>query len=147
MEVRVSCVPTPGAEPQGIRVRISEPKKGPATCASPPNRDSARIRCPSMSEKDFYRKTASLDRRERFLTLSGAEIKRGLVSTGADAQRRKNPMLDRKSRSEARGVRRHPPPGSIETCVEAILWNWDLQLSGDIRRVFGVVLLALYGPA
>ena len=97
MEVRVSCVPVPGAEPQGIRVRIPEPK----TATSPPSRDtgSMRIRCPSMSEKDFYRKTASLDRRERYPTLSGAEIKRGLVSTGADAQRRRNPMLDRKNRS------------------------------------------------
>lgn len=96
MEVRVSCVPSPGAEPQGIRVRIPEPNKG---AASPPTRDAMRIRCPSISEKDFYRKTASLDRRERYPTLSGAEIKRGLVSTGADAQRRRNPMLDRKNRS------------------------------------------------
>ncbi|OAD60539.1 hypothetical protein WN48_05056 [Eufriesea mexicana] len=79
MEVRVSCVPTPGAEPQGIRVKIPEPAKRPT---SPPFHDPMRARCPSVPEKDLYRKTASLDRRDRYPTLSGAEIKRGLIPGG-----------------------------------------------------------------
>lgn len=98
MEVRVSCVPSPGAEPQGIRVRIPEPKKRPI---SPPSRDSTmRARCPSVPEKDLYRKSASLDRRDRYPTLSGAEIKRGLIPGGVDAapRNRRNPMLDRRNR-------------------------------------------------
>lgn len=99
MEVRVSCVPTPGAEPQGIRVRIPEPKKRPM---SPPLHESVamRTRCPSVPEKDFYRKTSSLDRRERYSTLSGAEIKRGLIPDSAEAPqtRKRNPMLDRRNR-------------------------------------------------
>ncbi|KAL6425254.1 hypothetical protein ACFW04_009473 [Cataglyphis niger] len=99
MEVRVSCVPTPGAEPQDIRVRIPEPKKRPM---SPPLHESVamRTRCPSVPEKDFYRKTSSLDRRDRYSTLSGAEIKRSLVSDSAELPqtRRRNPMLDRRNR-------------------------------------------------
>lgn len=98
IEVRVSCVPTPGAEPQGIRVRIPEPKKRPM---SPPlHEPMARTRCPSVPEKDFYRKTVSLDRRDRYPTLSGAEIKRGLIpgSSTAESARRRNPMLDRRNR-------------------------------------------------
>ncbi|EZA61018.1 Prickle-like protein [Ooceraea biroi] len=99
MEVRVSCVPTPGAEPQGVRVRIPEPKKRPM---SPPIHESStmRVRCPSVPEKDFYRKTASLDRRDRYPTLSGAEIKRGLIpsTTEPSGIRRRNPMLDRRNR-------------------------------------------------
>lgn len=103
MEVRVSCVPIPGAEPQGIRVRIPEPKKRPM---SPPLHESVatRTRCPSVPEKDFYRKTSSLDRRDRYSTLSGAEIKRSLLGaisdSAADAPqtRRRNPMLDRRNR-------------------------------------------------
>lgn len=100
MEVRVSCVPSPGAEPQGIRVRIPEPKKRPV---SPPfHHDSMRARCPSVPEKDLYRKTASLDRRDRYPTLSGAEIKRGLIPGGgldvAPPRNRRNPMLDRRNR-------------------------------------------------
>lgn len=100
MEVRVSCVPSPGAEPQGIRVRIPEPKKRPV---SPPfHHDSMRARCPSVPEKDLYRKTASLDRRDRYPTLSGAEIKRGLIPGGglemAAPRNRRNPMLDRRNR-------------------------------------------------
>ncbi|KAL6260543.1 hypothetical protein P5V15_008065 [Pogonomyrmex californicus] len=99
MEVRVSCVPTPGAEPQDVRVRIPEPKKRPM---SPPlfEATATRTRCPSVPEKDFYRKTSSLERRDRYPTLSGAEIKRGLVSNSAEPlqTRRRNPMLDRKNR-------------------------------------------------
>jgi len=99
MEVRVSCVPTPGAEPQDIRVRIPEPKKRPM---SPPLLESTvtRTRCPSVSEKDFYRKTSSLERRDRYPTLSGAEIKRGLIPNSVEPlqTRRRNPMLDRKNR-------------------------------------------------
>lgn len=100
-EVRVSCITSPGAEPQGIRVRIPEPKKGipPVPPPVPAVIESPRIRCPTISEKDIYRKTVSLDRRDRYPTLSGAEIKRGLQATGADAQKRRNPMLDRKNRS------------------------------------------------
>ncbi|CAG5107553.1 Similar to esn: Protein espinas (Drosophila melanogaster) [Cotesia congregata] len=97
VEVRVSCVAGPGGEPQGVRVRIPEPKKRPI---SPP---STRTRCPSVPEKDFYRKTASLDRRERYPTLSGAEIKQyASVSTdlprAATASAKRNPMLDRRNR-------------------------------------------------
>lgn len=96
VEVRVSCVATPGAEPQGVRVRIPEPKKRPM---SPP---SIRTRCPSVPEKDFYRKTASLDRRERYPTLSGAEIKQYVSGSSdfprANASARRNPMLDRRNR-------------------------------------------------
>ncbi|XP_044598698.1 zinc finger protein 845 isoform X3 [Cotesia glomerata] len=97
VEVRVSCVAGPGGEPQGVRVRIPEPKKRPI---SPP---STRTRCPSVPEKDFYRKTASLDRRERYPTLSGAEIKQyASVSTdlprAATASVKRNPMLDRRNR-------------------------------------------------
>lgn len=96
MEVRVSCVSSPGAEPQGIRVKIPEPKKRPM---SPPFHETTRARCPSVSEKDFYKKAVSLDRRDRYPTLSGAEIKRGLIPGGVDAPRtRRNPMLDRKNR-------------------------------------------------
>lgn len=98
MEVRVSCVPTPGAEPQGVRVRIPEPKKRPM---SPPFLESTvtRTRCPSVPEKDFYRKTSSLERRDRYPTLSGAEIKRGLISNSTEPlTRRRNPMLDRRNR-------------------------------------------------
>lgn len=97
MEVRVSCVATPGAEPQGIRVKIPEPKKRPT---SPPFDDPMRARCPSVPEKDLYRKAVSLDRRDRYPTLSGAEIKRGLIPGGVDVPRttRRNPMLDRKYR-------------------------------------------------
>lgn len=101
MEVRVSCVPSPGAEPQGIRVRIPEPKKRPVS--PPQSRDSTmmRARCPSVPEKDLYRKAASLDRRDRYPTLSGAEIKRGLIPGGgveAAPRNRRNPMLDRRNR-------------------------------------------------
>jgi len=102
MEVRVSCAPTPGGEPQGVRVRIPEPKKRPM---SPPIHEpgAMRARCPSVPEKDFYRKTASLNRRDRYSTLSGAEIKRGLMPDAAEsassaAVRRRNPMLDRRNR-------------------------------------------------
>ncbi|CAD1479218.1 unnamed protein product, partial [Heterotrigona itama] len=97
MEVRVSCVPTPGAEPQGIRVKIPEPKKRPT---SPLVDDPMRARCPSVPEKDLYKKAVSLDRRDRYPTLSGAEIKRGLIPGGVDVPRttRRNPMLDRKYR-------------------------------------------------
>ncbi|XP_018349456.1 PREDICTED: zinc finger protein 850 isoform X4 [Trachymyrmex septentrionalis] len=98
MEVRVSCVATPGAEPQDIRVRIPEPKKRPM---SPPLLESTmRTRCPSVPEKDFYRKTSSLERRDRYPTLSGTEIKRGLMSNSAEPlqTRRRNPMLDRRNR-------------------------------------------------
>ena len=97
MEVRVSCVATPGAEPQGIRVKIPEPKKPPT---SPPFDDPMRARCPSVPEKDLYKKAVSLDRRDRYPTLSGAEIKRGLIPGGVDVPRttRRNPMLDRKYR-------------------------------------------------
>ncbi|KAK0093062.1 hypothetical protein PV326_014401 [Microctonus aethiopoides] len=99
VEVRVSCIPSPGAEPLGIRVKIPEPKKRPL---SPPlSREMARTRCPSVAEKDFYRKTASLDRRERYSTLSGTEIKYGIgsIDTGNNNSRtRRNPMLDRKNR-------------------------------------------------
>lgn len=96
MEVRVSCVSSPGAEPQGIRVKIPEPKKRPM---SPPFHEATRARCPTVSEKDFYKKAVSLDRRDRYPTLSGAEIKRGLIPGGVDAPRtRRNPMLDRKNR-------------------------------------------------
>lgn len=95
MEVRVSCVPTPGAEPQGVRVRIPEPKKRPM---SPPIHGL----CPSVPEKEFYRKAVSMDRRDRYPTLSGAEIKRGLIPDAAveplTAARRRNPMLDRRNR-------------------------------------------------
>ncbi|XP_076661916.1 four and a half LIM domains protein limpet isoform X4 [Halictus rubicundus] len=94
MEVRVFCVPTPGAEPQGIRVKIPEPKKRPM---SPPILETMRARCPS--EKDYYRKTSSLDRRDRYPTLSGAEIKRGLIPGSLEMPRgKRNPMLDRKNR-------------------------------------------------
>ena len=98
MEVRVSCVAAPGAEPQGIRVRIPEPKNRPV---SPPIHEPMRTRCPSVPERDLYKKTASLDRRDRYPTLSGAEIKWGLgVSAQGDIQPRgrRNPMLDRKNR-------------------------------------------------
>ncbi|XP_078038825.1 four and a half LIM domains protein limpet isoform X4 [Augochlora pura] len=96
MEVRVFCVPTPGAEPQGIRVKIPEPKKRPM---SPPILETMRARCPSASEKDYYRKTSSLDRRDRYPTLSGAEIKRGLIPGSVELPRgKRNPMLDRKNR-------------------------------------------------
>lgn len=97
MEVRVSCVAAPGAEPQGIRVKIPEPKKRPT---SPPFDDPMRARCPSVPEKDLYKKAVSLDRRDRYPTLSGAEIKRGLIPGGVDVPRttRRNPMLDRKYR-------------------------------------------------
>lgn len=99
MEVRVSCVATPGAEPQGIRVRIPEPKKRPM---SPPLHEPVtRTRCPSMSEKEFYRKTSSLDRRDRYPTLSGSEIRRSLLPNAAEVvagARRRNPMLDRRNR-------------------------------------------------
>ena len=90
-EVRVSCVAAPGAEPQGIRVRISEPRK---------ERQSLKYRCPSISEKDFYRKSSSLDRRDRYPTIGGLELRRGSTAHhhgGTDRQRR-NPMLDRKNR-------------------------------------------------
>lgn len=107
MEVRVSYVAAPGAEPQGIRVRIPEPKKRPM---SPPlHEPAARTRCPSIPEKEFYRKTSSLDRRDRYPTLSGAEIRRGLMPSSAamtattttepvTGTRRRNPMLDRRNR-------------------------------------------------
>ncbi|XP_011312452.1 zinc finger protein 845 isoform X3 [Fopius arisanus] len=96
MEVRVSCVASPGGEPQGIRVKIPEPKKRPV---SPPYcRDTMRTRCPSVPEKDLYRKTSSLDRRERYTTLSGAEIKQGAKSADGLPRSRRNPMLDRKNR-------------------------------------------------
>lgn len=95
MEVRVSCVPTPGGEPQGIRVRIPEPKKRPM---SPPLHESLRTRCPSVPEKDLYRKTSSLDRRYRYPTQSGTEIKQGLITNATEMTRRRNPMLDRKNR-------------------------------------------------
>lgn len=95
VEVRVSCTASPGGEPQGIRVKIPEPKKRPV---SPPSSyESMRTRCPSVPEKDFYRKTASLDRRERYPTLSGAEIKYGSTD-GHPRTTRRNPMLDRKNR-------------------------------------------------
>lgn len=95
IEVRVSCIASPGGETLGIRVKIPEPKKRPV---SPPySRDTMRTRCPSVPEKDFYRKTSSLDRRERYTTLSGAEIKQ--VAKTTDAMRTKrNPMLDRRHR-------------------------------------------------
>ena len=96
-EVRVSCVPSPGAEPQDVRVKISAPKKRPI---SPSIHEQRRNRCPSVSEKDFYRKTASLDRRDRFPTLSGAEINPSDCSTASSVTRtgRRNPMLDKKNR-------------------------------------------------
>lgn len=100
MEVRVSCVPVEGAEPQGIRVRIPEPKK---------KKKNSNTNKESVSEKDYYRKTSSLDRRDRYsITLSGAEIKRGLCpSSFANVEgdeplfrrRKHHPMLDRKNRS------------------------------------------------
>lgn len=97
-EVRVYCVTSPGAEPQGIRVRIPEPKRP----TSPPQQQKVgdmRERCPSVPEKDLYRKSNSLERRERYPTLSGAEIKRGLMGTPVEFSRgRRNPMLDRKHR-------------------------------------------------
>ncbi|XP_076281327.1 four and a half LIM domains protein limpet isoform X4 [Lasioglossum baleicum] len=94
MEVRVFCVPTPGAEPQGIRVKIPEPKKRPM---SPPILETMSAR--KASEKDYYRKTSSLDRRDRYPTLSGAEIKRGLIPGSLEMPRgKRNPMLDRKNR-------------------------------------------------
>lgn len=75
MEVRVRCVPAPGAQPQNVCVRIHEPaKKSPA----PLSKDGSRSRCPSLSEKDFYRKIVPSDRRDRYLTLCGAEIGRNL---------------------------------------------------------------------
>lgn len=104
MEVRVSCVAAPGAEPQGVRVRIPEPKKRPM---SPPLHEPAAARTRCASEKEFYRKTSSLDRRDRYPTLSGAEIKRGLIPSSAAmtammepvaGARRRNPMLDRRNR-------------------------------------------------
>ncbi|KAJ8669112.1 hypothetical protein QAD02_000371 [Eretmocerus hayati] len=75
VEVRVSCCAAPGAEPQGVRVKIAREPRPP--------------------DKESYRKSASLERRDtRYPTLSGAEIKRGI----AEAHRRRNPMLDRKHR-------------------------------------------------
>lgn len=106
-EVRVCCVPTPGAEPQGIRVKIPESKRP----TSPPQQQQQqqqrfqemRVRCPSISEKELYRKTNSLEKRERYPTLSGAEIKRGLAGVIVNelnpaTRARRNPMLDRRHR-------------------------------------------------
>ncbi|XP_015191094.1 PREDICTED: GDNF-inducible zinc finger protein 1 isoform X3 [Polistes dominula] len=101
-EVRVMCVPEPGGKPLVLRVKIPEPKM---RAMSPPmNRDSMnRGRCPTVSEKEFYRKAVSLDRRDRYTTLSGAEIDRGALSipssldlSGSSCKR--NPMLDRRNR-------------------------------------------------
>lgn len=95
IEVRVSCVPEPGADPLPIRVKIPEPKKRPM---SPPMRvDPSRIRCPSISEQDLYRKTSSLDRKERYSTHSGAEIKKSLAEI-SQRNGRRHPMLDRRNR-------------------------------------------------
>ncbi|XP_015605900.1 zinc finger protein 845 isoform X3 [Cephus cinctus] len=125
MEVRVSCVASPGAEPQGIRVKIPQPKRrkesavGQASPSSETRETRERIRemrsrCPSVPEKDFFRKSAASfekrERSERHPTLPGAEFKRGLdalvnlVDSGsatdvcARAKPRRNPMLDRKYR-------------------------------------------------
>lgn len=99
-EVRVMCVPEPGAKPLVLRVKIPEPKM---RAMSPPmSRESMRARCPSVSEKDFYRKAVSLDRRDRYTTLSGAEIDRGAFSIPSSLDLsgscRRNPMLDRRNR-------------------------------------------------
>lgn len=92
MEVRV---PVLGAESQGIRVKIAEPKMRPV---SPQNKGPIRARC-SSSERDYYKKTVSLDRRDRYSTLSGAEIQSGMKGSRVDLPTRKrNPMLDRKHR-------------------------------------------------
>lgn len=96
-EVRVSCITSPGAEPQEVRIKIFEPKKRPI---SPPIQEKMLNKCLSMSEKDFYKKTASLDRRDRYPTLAGGEIKLTAccsTSSGTHAGRH-NPMLDRKHR-------------------------------------------------
>lgn len=110
MEVRVSCIATPGAEPQGIRVKIPEPKKrpiSPTTCLTITRNNT---RCPSMTERDLYKKTQTYDRRERYTTLSGAEIKQlsklnddnvanNLGNNNSNSGKNKrNPMLDRKNR-------------------------------------------------
>lgn len=78
-----------------------QPKKRPMS----PTIGTIRNRCPTVSEKDFYRKTASLDRRERYPTLSGAEIKRSCLPAGGGealqqhrGNNKRNPMLDRKNR-------------------------------------------------
>ena len=96
-EVRVFYVSSPGAEPQEVRVKIFEPKKRPM---SPPVREKMLSKCLSTSEKDFYRKCATLNRRDRHPTLSGGEIKSSACSSTSNVTRggRRHPKLDRKNR-------------------------------------------------
>ncbi|XP_033231869.1 zinc finger protein 845 isoform X2 [Belonocnema kinseyi] len=95
--VRVSCITSPGAAPQEVKIKIFEPKKRPI---SPPIKKKNLSKCLSISEKDLYRKTASLDRRDRYPTLAGGEIKLTACcsTSGVTYAGRRHAMLDRKHR-------------------------------------------------
>ena len=75
-EIRVvSCITEPGSEPQDIKIKIPEP--------------TIKKSNKKLYDKDFYKKTSSLDRRDRYLTMTNIDV---------NNKKKKNPMLDRKHR-------------------------------------------------